>query len=359
MMQDLFTIDYLTFSLKPDKLAENKKDIDLAFVVDLLNLHSEWLNFEHVGGRNGYPVCYQYNDVLIHVPAEEHYERMGFCVMMKGNGLRWYASLFPRFDMAGFLRGLVKLTETGLSLNISRIDVAMDDKPSFGKGVLDLDEIVRKAEADEYVSTARSRETVREIVKVKGGKVAGRTVYFGSRVSSSYVRIYGKAVEQGVSGHWIRVEFEFKQETAMRIVNAIALTGGGFPAYFAKVANHYLRFIELDDCNRSRCSVSGFWAKFLGTMERCKLSVLPYKKQTLSKLFNHMLHSYSPSLYVLLEAFPLDFLLDIFRRNGKPRLKRKHFEMLSNPDIFDAPFSSSEKWQREVPVSVFEQLALC
>ena len=350
-----FTVDYLTFSLRPDELAENRRDIDLSFVVNLLKLGGEWINFEHVGGRNGYEACYTYNDVLIHKPADEHYSRMGYCVMMKGNGMRWYASLFRNFDMCYLLRELVALTKTGLALNISRIDIALDDKA----GSLDLDVIRSKALANEYVSTARTRQTITEYMTHKGDTLTGRTIYFGSRKSTAYIRIYDKAVEQGVSGHWIRVEFEFKQQTAMRIVNTMIAAGRGFPALFPQVANRYLRFIETDNQNRSRCSVSAFWSAFLGTTKRLKLSILPYKKATLSKLFRHVLHAYAPSLVVLLRSFPPEFFLDLVRRNGEHRLKQKHREMMAHPDIYDTPFSNSEKWSLETPIAVWSpQLAM-
>lgn len=352
-------VDWFTFSLKPDQLAENKRDLNLAFIVDFLELGSEFKNFNNVGGRNGYPECYSYNDILIHAPAAEHYERMGYCVMMKGSGIRWYASIFKGFNFVGFLRRLVALTKTGLSLNVSRIDIAMDDKPQDGKsGILDLDTIIRKAELGEYISASRTKQTIREIVQFKGDNISGRTIYFGSRKSTSYVRIYDKAAEQGVAGHWIRVEFEFKQETAMRIVNAICMTGDDFPAYFAKVSNGYLRFIEMDDCNKSRCSVSGFWSEFLGTVERSKLSILPYKRKTLTRLLDYMVHSYAPSIYVLMRTFPPELLERVFYNNGKSRLKPKHYNMMDNPDIYDVAFSNAEKWSRETPLSVYRQLAL-
>lgn len=347
-------IDYLTFSLKPDQQAHNKRDVDLAFITDFLKLGVEWLNFENKGGRNGYPACYEYNDVLVHVPAPEHYDRMGYCVMMKGNGLRWYASLFKEFNIAVFLRDLVALTDTGLSLNVSRIDVAMDDKC----GALDLDIIIEKALNHEYVSQSREKQVVREHINFKGDDMSGRTIYFGSRNSNTYIRIYDKAAEQGVTGHWIRVEYEFKQEAAIRIVNALVLTGEGFPAYFAQVSNHYLRFIELDDINRSRCSMSPFWGDFLGTVERASLAINEYKKKTLTKLFSYMIHSYAPSLYVLMEVFPIEFLADIFRRNGESRLRRKHYDMIKFPDLDYRTYANSEKWALEIPSSVIGQLAI-
>lgn len=347
--------DWLTFSLKPDALSPNKRDVDLEFLKDFLCIRGEFLNFENVGGRNGYPVCWTYNGVSLMVPAPERYEQMGYCVQMSGDGLRWYASLFQDFSFAGFCKRLRALPETGLSLNISRLDVAKDDKT----GLLDLDEIMAKAERYEFVSTSRTRNTIREIVNFKGDNIVGRTLYFGSRKSSSYIRIYDKAAEQGVAGHWIRVEFEFKQATAMRIVNSIVELGdGGFPAYFSKVSNHYLRFVELDDVNRSRCTVSDFWAKFTGTMAKAKLSILPYKKQTLTNLFSYMLHSYAPSLYVLFSALRPEFVVDLFNRSGKPRLKRRHHEMMKNRNLPSVAFSNSEKWDYEVPPSVYGQLAL-
>jgi len=352
---DGIIFDWLTFSLKPDPLSENKRDVDLAFIKSFLCINSEFTSFENIGGRNGYPTCYTYNGVSLMCPDEKHYERMGYCVQFSGDGLAWYTGLFKNFSFSGFFKRLRLLSESGLSVNVSRLDVAKDDK----SGILDLDVIIQKAEANEYISTSRTRSTIKEIMHYKGDKISGRTIYFGSRKSTSYIRIYDKAAEQGVAGHWIRVEYEFKQDTAMRIVNAIAELGDkAFPAYFSEVSNYYLRFIEMDDTNRSRCSLSGFWANFMQTVKKSKLAILKYKRQTLTGLFQHMLHAYSPSLFVLFNSLSPEFVVDLFCRNGKSRLKRRHIDMLKNPDLPHAVFSNSEKWQREVPASVYGQLAL-
>lgn len=358
-MYNHITIDWFTFSLKPDQLAENKRDVDLDFIYDLLNLNSQRLSFENIGGRNGYPICWQLNGVSIMCPAPDRYEQMGYCVSMTGRGLEWYNSLFKNFDIYEYLRKLRALTETGISLNISRFDIALDDKPADGKsGILNLDVIIQKAENGEYISTSRTKNTIREIIQYKGDNITGRTIYFGSRKSTSYIRIYDKAAEQGVAGHWIRVEFEFKQETAMRIVNAMCLVGEGFPEYFSEVANHYLRFIELDDTNRSRCSLSSFWSDFLGTFKKSSLTTGKHKSQNISKLFSYILHAFAPSLYTIAQVFPAEFITDMIWRNGIGRLKKKHYDMIDNPDVFEAPYSNSEKWDNEIPMSIFGQLAI-
>lgn len=347
--------DWLTFSLKLDKLAENKRDVDLSFIISFLSLSKEWGNFENIGGRNGYPICWEYSGVSVMCPAPERYEQMGFCVSMTGRGLEWYASLFSDFKIYDFFRKIRGIVETGISLNVSRLDLALDDKPDDKEnGALDLDMIFDKAEKGEYISTARTKNTIREIVQYKGDNITGRTIYFGSRKSGSYIRIYDKAAEQGVTGHWIRVEFEFKQETAMRILNAMCITGDGFPSYFAEVANHYLRFIEIDDSNRSRCSISAFWAEFLGTFKKATLAVGKHKRQNVTKLLNYVLHSMSPSLYTLAQVFPTELLEDWIFRSSTGRLKRKHYDMIENPDIYDTPYSNSEKWNMEVPKSAVE-----
>jgi phage replication initiation protein len=256
--------------------------------------------------------------------------------------------------MHDFIQNLISLTSKGISLNISRLDVAMDDKD----GINDLNEIIRKAFAREYVSQARNKNVIKENISYKGDEISGRTIYFGSRTSSTYIRIYDKAAEQGVSGHWIRVEYEFKQENAMRVANSIALLGARFPRFFPEIVNGSLRFIELDDNNRSRCSVSAFWSRFLGTVKKAKLAIAEYKRKNISRLLQYMVDSYAPSVYTILQVFPRDFFLDLLVRNGKGRLRKKHYDMIDNPDVYDTPFSNSEKWALQVPKDVIGQLAL-
>ncbi len=48
-------------------------------------------------------------------------------------------------------------------------------------------------------------------ISLDGLEQAGSTVYIGAPSSDFRIRIYDKALEQGVDGHWIRVELVMRK----------------------------------------------------------------------------------------------------------------------------------------------------
>ena len=84
-------------------------------------------------------------------------------------------------------------------LRFSDICVCYDPREDY----LCMDDIVRKVQDNEV----NSRMTKRAVtVSFNGTQRNGSTVYIGAESSDFRVRIYDKALEQGIEDHWIRVE---------------------------------------------------------------------------------------------------------------------------------------------------------
>jgi hypothetical protein len=63
---------------------------------------------------------------------------------------------------------------------------------------------------------------------------AGDTFYLGSRSSEKMVRVYDKGKEQGVPQDWLRIEMEFKGESASRAADAAQYNVSNLIAPLAK-----------------------------------------------------------------------------------------------------------------------------
>ena len=102
---------------------------------------------------------------------------------------------------------LFQLLTADENAHISRLDIACDDR----QGHLDMSSIIRKVQENEVNSRMTKRSVV---VAYDGTRQSGATAYIGAPSSDFRIRIYDKALEEGVSGHWIRVEMVLREEHA-------------------------------------------------------------------------------------------------------------------------------------------------
>jgi len=77
----------------------------------------------------------------------------------------------------------------------------------------------------------------------------GNTAYLGSRTSEKYIRCYDKGAEQGVAQSWIRLEMEFKAESAARAADAAQYD-------IANLVEGVRRFVDVVDSP----TLSAVWA---------------------------------------------------------------------------------------------------
>ena len=162
-----------------------------------------------------------------------------------------------------------------MSFQPTRTDWALDDL----EGLLDLETITQKVLAGEMVTRFKGYG-----FNVSGkigdqGQDQGRTIYIGDRKSESFMRIYDKAAEQGLSDvHHIRVEVEVKKRKAQALwadILAKYRIGESVSDLILGVIYGLVDFKEPDsaDTNKSRWATCDWWAKFLGVGEKVKVVI--------------------------------------------------------------------------------------
>ena len=105
----------------------------------------------------------------------------------------------------------------------------------------------------------------------------------GSRQHGVYLRVYDKAAEQKAKGvacdrdAWVRWEFELRDDRAESLVNYI-VDGIQLGTLFYGLLNNYVRLINLDNSNVSRCSLLPEWADFTESVRPLRLYCPPAEK---------------------------------------------------------------------------------
>ncbi|NLL18559.1 MAG: replication initiation factor domain-containing protein, partial [Clostridia bacterium] len=143
-------------------------------------------------------------------------------------------------------------------------------------------------------------------------------------------RIYDKALEQGQTTPWIRIEMEIRDERAQSLQD-ILLFETQIGQVFAKIINNYIRFLEPnEDKNRSRWPTAAWWDNLIGEIGKISLTRKP-EDRTVEDVRSWVKQQVGPSLAVLVIADD-GALDDIIRTimEGKTRLKDKHMRILSN-----------------------------
>lgn len=223
----------------------------------------------------------------------------------------------------------------------TRLDAAIDD---FGGNFFSPAQVFDLYENHQVVSKWR---TVRRNDRRCAPKVCdGYTLYFGSRESSLMLRIYDKKLEQNkkvspddedfIDFDWYRWELEFKEERADEFARHV-LQGAKLGSIIVGVLAYYLRIIELDDSNRSRCSNLKKWDEFLKGMGQLRLHVFKKTRTVYDKLA-WIENQVSPTLATLLLIHDFDdsFIFEIAQKN-KYRISKSDWELIRQhkPDVYE------------------------
>lgn len=169
------------------------------------------------------------------------------------------------------------LSELKIQARITRMDLAVDD---IGGRFFTIDEVLDLLEEDRCISKFRSYRNVLD--KKMDGRKQGHTVYFGSRTSQVFLRLYDKKLEQNVGlkegdidyvrEDWYRWELELKDERAQQAADLI-IRREGLGQVVTGILTNYIRFVELDDSNKSRCTVMCKWQEFVDAVSPLRLFV--------------------------------------------------------------------------------------
>ena len=300
-MENCILYDWLTFTSKCDSPGS---------LISLLGL--DGVTFEdRPRGRNGYRSMMAYEGISILYDGRED---MGVCVDMSGSGCR----VFETYSSSSWddLFSVI----LGGDYNISRLDVAADDHT----GLLDIDVLRDDTDDHHYVSKARCWE-------VQYGS-EGTTIYHGSKKSDMLIRIYDKAAEEGVEGHWVRVELQMRDNIATGFLSGMA--GDSLGEHFSGVLCNYLRYVvPQEDLNMSRWPMADYWQNFLQTVQRIRCWSAPGVDYNLWHLSNYIINQVGNALDCYLNIFGVeDLKRELGQRSIRPspkyeRLKREAEKM--------------------------------
>ena len=224
-------------------------------------------------------------------------EGMGVHVEASGQGCRQLEAGGVVGDWQGFLGQLVS---DGASF--SRLDVALDDRA----GLLDVGRATEAVRAGQVVSRYR-KVLLEQTLNATSGEDAGTTIYFGSPVSDTRIRMYDKRLEQICKGenlfalpdHWVRVELQARDEKADSLAAALIEHG---VQVVARVLAGLLDFKAVGvSKQRERWATVDWWASFLEAASKVRL-VVAKTVRSLGRLVSWFRSQVAPAMGVLFAA---------------------------------------------------------
>ena len=274
-------IDWLVFSVKKDDPSE--------VIREYLGLAPAL--FQDTGySLLGYNKVLRFSDICVcYEPREnKHFQNMGICVSMSGNGCRAFETMSKLG--AKDKQGAQSVAFPALFRLLAAI--ACDDR----EGYLNMDKIIDRTRSNEINS-----RLLRRIINfsLNGKDKAGATVYIGAPSSDFRVRIYDKALEQGVDGYWVRVELVMRSANANAFVEDIT-NFENVSKLAAQVINDKFSFIERDDSNISRCTVCEWWQNFVDELDKVRLGSREVIQHGVERIRGWTENQVGPSLYILM-----------------------------------------------------------
>jgi len=253
-------------------------------------------------GMHGYRTQYRIGRAIILMDGSES---MGVHVILSGQALRELKN--SPLDVLHWL-----LHHAG---RVTRIDLALDNVT----GELTLARINRAVRSGAVTCRAKTYRRM-ESGLISTGQVTGETLYFGSAKSDTQYRIYDKAAEQGLQGHWVRCEGQYRHENAQRVAQLIHDARLDVGTVYCGLLRGFLNVLtpSTTDTNKSRWSVAQWWLDLLSGVEKLKLSILK-KPVTAARSLAWIKRQVAPALAMCLDAFGADVMTAVYL-DGKARM---------------------------------------
>jgi phage replication initiation protein len=278
---------------------------------------------------------------------------MGVHVSMSGEAVRQVASEWGLFTERAWRDWLS--TWHFMGVKWTRVDVALDD--AGPNAILDIGVIYAESCARNLVTPFHDFERLnkekRSLHGEDKGVATGDTLYYGSRKSNMFIRIYDKAAQLGLESYkWVRVEGECKREQAVAMVDMIIRVGF---VCIPQVIKFMLDFKvpSESDSNKSRWVTADWWEDFLGACEKARLLVSKVVSRSIETVRHWLDKQAAQSLALVVDAIRVDcrttgadsrreikrFLYSLVD-NGRSRYKSKHRIMLGSY----APLPPAVSW---------------
>lgn len=269
-------IDYLTMTSKIHNYWQ---------FLELLGVQDQ--SFLEMPGRYGWQNRLYYRGISVLFGGS----RDDVCLELSGTGCRTVEEISDNtFDWFGFLQDFELNLRIG-EMNVSRLDIAGDDY----EDVLNYRCMAMHCRRRRYICKARWN------MWTDGAEQA---IYFGSPASDRRLRIYNKALEQGLEGeHWIRAEMQMRNKNALSfLLNWFREKDIG--GCYAGVLRDFLRFTTTapKNDNYSRCKICPWWDKFIGQLEKCRQLYVEGGVYSLWHVQNFLERQAASSLKLWLEA---------------------------------------------------------
>lgn len=290
-------VDWLEFTLL--------RGYDIKWIADFFCISLD--DFEDLPkGGLGYKKQKFFNNIRLYYDGNVG---MGFHIVVSGQGCRYLESQGKNlFEMIDYLYSLD-------NINLSRLDLALDTDFDI------LTKVLKSIEKDLYSSKSRN---IKVISSLTDSKLQADTLYIGSRSSLLMVRIYNKAIEQGVDYDWYRVEIVLKKDRFEMIVPFLRQN---ISHTFAGVLTNYFRPLQSLKGQKCRSPTANYWVKFLGEIEKISLYSDPQCK-TIEDKYAWLVNQVEPTIALLSTAFEGNDWLNAVVENGKQRLKEKDYKLL-------------------------------
>lgn len=221
--------------------------------------------------------------------------------------------------------------------HFTRLDLSIDDQI----GYFTLNDIYNLCVDAAFSS--RFHKWSSENSHDNNGNVIGWTLYFGSRKSDTFLRIYDKKLEQNskndgscplVNHNWVRWELELKNDRAN--IAVALLLNGSLSQVTCGILSNYIRFIIKDDNNKTRCTTLPAWDEFISDVQKLSIYVAP-ETLTLDDTKTWLKKQVSRSLAFIVasDGGVLDFVYDLLNL-GAYKLSVRQRILLQDliPDLF-------------------------
>jgi len=305
--QNRIVIDWFEFTL-PD-----------SFIIhDRYHCLKSYLNYEGASFQAAPRGMHGYRSQIIYGKARillDGSEGMGIHVILSGEAIRQIrGNIFKLIDFILYHGG-----------KVSRIDLALDDVT----GDLTLLRVKRAVGAG-AVTCRSSKYRLMQSGVISTGQVTGETFYFGSSQSRTQYRIYDKAAEQGITGHWVRCEGQYRNENAHQVTQKLVDSGHNLGLIYCGLLRGFLNFLtpSKTDSNKSRWSTAKWWLNLLHNAEKLKLSA-PKPVSTLQSKTAWFKKQCAPTFALILQAHGNDVMKEILM-DGFARMTPEQKELCSN-----------------------------
>lgn len=265
-------------------------------------------------GQNGYRASYKVGVIWVYYDPG----RAEIMVQLDGKAT----------SALGFRK--VRLLHNTLALRASRIDLAVDHCPFTP--VLLRDQWLADNVRTRVKRYDREQVELQGFVLKPGGEKlrrhnwrsepTGDTFYMGSRSSEKFARCYDS---RGTN----RFELELKGRRAAAAADHIfSLPEDEVPSAALGMIRDFVDFVDASaSSNISRAPLLGFWADFVGSVERIKLDLTTVAVHSIKRALRWTVKQIAPVLAVV-ERIDDGSLLGRLINHGRDRWDLRHFDLL-------------------------------